>query len=80
MRINKLHPLVYFGAGLIADRAVKRGRQRLGGARWGHALFKLAEKDRLMKIEKRRVDDVMGDTIGYINSNGDIIKGDFEWR
>ena len=75
MTIEIPEPVIYMGAGIIVDRIVKNIfgsdlKDILIGA-----LDYIDKKQRLKEIEARRVVDIMGDTVGYISNNGDIIKG-----
>ena len=76
MTIEIPEPVIYMGAGIIVDRIVKNIfgsdlKDILIGA-----LDYIDKKQRLKEKEMRKVVDVMGDTVGYIGNNGNIIKGD----
>jgi hypothetical protein len=74
MTIEIPEPVVYMVAGAIVDRVVKNifgsGLKDI----FVNALDYFNEKQRLKEIEARRVVDVMGDTVGYINDSGNITK------
>lgn len=76
MKFEIPEPLVYFGAGVMVDRAVRSifGNSLSDIAE--NVLYKISEAQRLRKIENRRVVDVCGDTLGYFDIEYNIVKGE----
>lgn len=76
MKVDIPEPIIYMAAGAIADRVItnifgKSIKDILIGT-----LDYIDKKQRLKEIEARIVVDVMGDTCGYLDDDGNIIKGD----
>ena len=76
MQIDVPEPVIYIGTGIIVDRIItnifgKSIKDILIGT-----LDYIDKKQRLKEKEMRKVVDVMGDTVGYLDNNGNIIKGD----
>lgn len=72
--MNSIIPkeLVYFGAGVVADKVVQSVFGTSLSDVVNELLYKFSERQRLKEIELRRVVDVMGDTVGYLNDDGNI--------
>lgn len=76
MTVDIPEPVIYIGTGIIVDRIItnifgKSIKDILIGT-----LDYIDKKQRLKEKEMRKVVDVMGDTVGYLDNNGNIIKGD----
>lgn len=73
MKVDIPEPMVCMATGILVDRLVKiiTGKDIIA-----NIFYFLNEKQRLKRIEARRVVDVMGDTVGFLNYKGEIIKGD----
>ena len=73
MKVDIPEPMVCMTTGILVDRIVKAitGKNIIA-----NVSYYLSEKQRLKEIEARKVVDVMGDTVGYIANNGNIVKGD----
>ena len=70
--------VVYMGTGILVDRVV----QNIFGSGIRdviiNVLYEIDKAQKLREIETRRVVDVMGDTLGYVDSDGNIVKGDID--
>ncbi len=76
MKVDVPEPLVYAGAGIAIEKVI---RSILGNTVKDvitNVLYLLSEKQRLKEIEARRVIDVMGDTLGYLDNNCNIVEGE----
>lgn len=75
MKVDIPGPFVYMGTGILVDRVI----QNIFGNNikyiLDNILYGLSEKQRLKQIETRRVVDVNGDTLGYFDIEGNIVKG-----
>jgi len=69
MEIKIPNELVYFGAGVVAGRAIKSIFGTSLSDIVNNALYEISELQRLSDIEKRIVVDVNGDTVGYFDGN-----------
>lgn len=73
MKVDIPKPMVCMATGILVDKLVKviTGKNIIE-----NVSYYLSEKQRLKEIEARIVVDVMGDVIGYLSDNGNIIKGE----
>ena len=76
MKVGIPEPIIYVTAGAIVDRIITNIFGYSLNDILIDALDYVSKRQRLEEIEAKRVVDVMGDTIGYIDNDGDIIKGD----
>ena len=76
MKVDIPEPIIYMTAGAIIDGIITNIFGTSLSDIFDKALSYFNEKQRLKEIEARRVVDIMGDTLGYIDNDGDIIKGD----
>lgn len=78
MKVEIPESLVYFGTGVMVDRVVQNILGTTIKDVIKNVLHILSEKQRLKEIEARRVVDVMGDTLGFFDNKGNIIKGELD--
>ena len=76
MKLNVPDSLVYMGTGIVVDRVVQNILGTTVKDVITNVLYVLGKKQKLKEIELRRVVDVMGDTIGYFDIKGYIIRGE----
>lgn len=76
MQVDIPEPVIYMVTGAIVDRLVTNIFGSNLNDILANALDYFNQKQRLMEIKARIVVDVMGDVVGYLSDNGDIIKGD----
>lgn len=76
MKADIPEPVIYMVAGAIVDRIITNIFGSDLSDILDKALSYFNEKQRLREIEARIVVDVMGDVVGYLSDNGDIIKGE----
>ena len=76
MKVDIPEPLVYAGIGIAIEKVIRNILGNTVKDVITNALHLLSERQRLKEIEARRVVDVMGDTLGYLDNNDYIVKGE----
>ena len=76
MKVDIPKPLVYADTGIVIEEVIVTILGKTVKDFVANFLHLLSEKQRLKEIEARRVVDVMGDILGYVNDRGIIIKGE----
>lgn len=76
MKVDIPEPLVYAGVGIAIEKVIRNILGNTVKDVITNALHLLSERQRLKEIEARRVVDVMGDTLGYLDNNDYIVKGE----
>lgn len=76
MRLEIPDSMVYVGTGILVDRVVTNIFGTTIKDVINNVLNKIGEAQKLREKEMRRVVDVMGDTLGYLDIKGNIVKGE----
>ena len=76
MKVDIPKPLVYADTGIVIEEVIVTILGKTVKDFVANFLHLLSEKQRLKEIEAKRIVDVNGDTLGYLDKNNNIIKGE----